>query len=165
MIVTTAQLFKHAYGNYAVGAYNINNAEQTMGLFRGCIQSQAPFIIQISKGARKYTDKLMLKRHPGRDVEDEGEPARSRPFQVEIVEGDVRLDRDDVGRRSHRPGHGIALVNDGRRRGDAQDARGGVSGRAGRPAEDERGQHKGSTQTGGSRMLWATRRSICDACG
>jgi len=60
MIVTTAQLFKHAYGKYAVGAYNINNAEQAMGLFRGCIQSQAPFIIQISKGARKYTDKRML---------------------------------------------------------------------------------------------------------
>ena len=60
MIVTTAQLFKHAYGRYAVGAYNINNAEQTMGLFRGCIQSKAPFIIQISKGARKYTDKRML---------------------------------------------------------------------------------------------------------
>jgi fructose-bisphosphate aldolase class II len=31
-----------------------------MGLFRGCIDSQAPFIIQISKGARKYTDKRML---------------------------------------------------------------------------------------------------------
>ena len=60
MIVTTAQLFKHAYGKYAVGAYNINNAEQAMGLFRGCLQSQAPFIIQISKGARKYTDKRML---------------------------------------------------------------------------------------------------------
>jgi fructose-bisphosphate aldolase class II len=60
MIVTTAQLFKHAYGKYAVGAYNINNAEQAMGLFRGCIDSQAPFIIQISKGARKYTDKRML---------------------------------------------------------------------------------------------------------
>src|SRR5512141_3080783 len=60
MIVTTAQLFKHAYGKYAVGAYNINNAEQAMGLFKGCIQSQAPFIIQISKGARKYTDKKML---------------------------------------------------------------------------------------------------------
>ena len=60
MIVTTAQLFKHAYGKYAVGAYNINNAEQAMGLFKGCIDSQAPFIIQISKGARKYTDKRML---------------------------------------------------------------------------------------------------------
>lgn len=31
-----------------------------MGLFRGCIDSQAPFIIQISKGARSYTHKLML---------------------------------------------------------------------------------------------------------
>jgi fructose-bisphosphate aldolase class II len=57
MIVTTAQLYKVAYGKFAVGAYNINNAEQTMGLFRGCIESEAPFIIQLSKGARKYTDK------------------------------------------------------------------------------------------------------------
>src|SRR5258708_16019503 len=60
MIVPTKKLFEVAYGKFAVGAYNINNAEQTMGLFRGCIQSQAPFIIQISKGARKYTEKRML---------------------------------------------------------------------------------------------------------
>jgi len=60
LIVTTRELFDIAYGNYAVGAYNINNLEQTMGLFRGCIDSQAPFIIQISKGARSYTDKKML---------------------------------------------------------------------------------------------------------
>ncbi len=31
MIVTTNDLFRHAYGNYAVGAYNINNLEQTVG--------------------------------------------------------------------------------------------------------------------------------------
>src|SRR5215212_7000030 len=60
MIVPTKKLFKVAYGKFAVGAYNINNAEQTMGLFRGCVDSQAPFIIQISKGARSYTDKRML---------------------------------------------------------------------------------------------------------
>ena len=60
MIVTTAKLFKVAYGKFAIGAYNINNAEQAMGLFRGCVDSKAPFIIQISKGARKYTDKRML---------------------------------------------------------------------------------------------------------
>jgi fructose-bisphosphate aldolase class II len=60
MIVTTKELFKHAYGRYAIGAYNINNAEQTMGLFRGNMDSQAPFIVQISKGARSYTDKRML---------------------------------------------------------------------------------------------------------
>jgi fructose-bisphosphate aldolase class II len=60
MIVTTAKLFRIAYGKFAIGAYNINNAEQAMGLFKGCIDSQAPFILQISRGARKYTDKRML---------------------------------------------------------------------------------------------------------
>jgi fructose-bisphosphate aldolase class II len=60
VIVTTKQLFGQAYGRYALGAYNINNAEQTMGLFRGNIESQAPFIVQISRGARRYTDKRML---------------------------------------------------------------------------------------------------------
>jgi fructose-bisphosphate aldolase class II len=60
MIVTTDQLFKIAYERFAVGAYNINNMEQTVGLFRGCVQSQAPFIVQISKGARGYADKAML---------------------------------------------------------------------------------------------------------
>lgn len=60
MIVTTKLLFQAAYGKYAIGAYNINNLEQIMGLFRGNLQSQAPFIIQISKGARSYTNKIML---------------------------------------------------------------------------------------------------------
>jgi fructose-bisphosphate aldolase class II len=60
MIVTTKKLFEAAYGKYAIGAYNINNVEQTMGLFRGNVESEAPFIIQISKGARSYTNKLVL---------------------------------------------------------------------------------------------------------
>jgi len=72
MIVTTKELFKHAYGNYAIGAYNINNLEQTVGLFRGNLgkpksnddpvdpKTSAPFILQISRGARGYTDKRFL---------------------------------------------------------------------------------------------------------
>ena len=60
MIVTTKKLFEAAYGKYAIGAYNINNLEQAMGLFKGSLDSQAPFIIQISKGARSYTHKVLL---------------------------------------------------------------------------------------------------------
>jgi fructose-bisphosphate aldolase, class II len=72
MIVTTKQLFRHAYGRYAVGAYNINNLEQTVGLFRGNLgksaknedpndaSKSAPFILQISRGARGYSDKRFL---------------------------------------------------------------------------------------------------------
>lgn len=60
MIVTTDQLFKIAYGKFAIGAYNINNMEQTLGLFKGHVKAQAPFIVQISKGARKYAGVKML---------------------------------------------------------------------------------------------------------
>ncbi len=60
MIVTTDQLFKVAYGKFAVGAYNINNMEQTLGLFRGNVESKAPFILQISRGARKYAEVKMM---------------------------------------------------------------------------------------------------------
>jgi fructose-bisphosphate aldolase class II len=72
MIVTTKELFDVAYGKFAVGAYNINNLEQTIGLFRGNLgqtdsnegpadaDKSAPFIIQISRGARAYTDKRYL---------------------------------------------------------------------------------------------------------
>ena len=84
MIVTTAQLFKHAYGKYAVGAYNINNAEQAMGLFKGAIDSKAPFIIQISKGARKYTDKRMLEAI----IRSAGEIFPDAIFAVHLDHGD-----------------------------------------------------------------------------
>jgi len=54
MIVTTAELFEIDYGRFAIGAYNINNMEQVHGLFQGAIQAQAPIIVQLSRGARKY---------------------------------------------------------------------------------------------------------------
>jgi fructose-bisphosphate aldolase class II len=60
MIVTTADLFKVAYGKFALGAYNINNMEQCIGLFQGSVDSGAPFIIQISRGARSYARVKML---------------------------------------------------------------------------------------------------------
>lgn len=60
MIVTTDQLFKAAYRKFAVGAYNINNMEQALGLFEGHAKAQAPFIVQLSKGARKYANPKMI---------------------------------------------------------------------------------------------------------
>jgi fructose-bisphosphate aldolase, class II len=60
MIVTTGDLYKIAYGRFAIGAYNINNMEQCIGLFEGNLQSASPFIIQISRGARSYARVLML---------------------------------------------------------------------------------------------------------
>lgn len=60
MIVTTGDLYRIAYGDFALGAYNINNMEQVLGLFEGHARAQAPFIVQLSKGARKYAGARML---------------------------------------------------------------------------------------------------------
>ena len=60
MIISTKELFDAAYKKFSIGAYNINNMEQILGLFRGNQQSQAPFILQISRGARKYAGKAIL---------------------------------------------------------------------------------------------------------
>ena len=84
MIVTTAQLYKVAYGKFAIGAYNINNAEQTMGLFKGAIASKSPFIIQLSKGARAYTEKRMLEGI----IRSAGEIFPEAIFAVHLDHGD-----------------------------------------------------------------------------
>src|SRR3712207_9296354 len=60
MIVTTDALFRVAYGKFAVGADNINNMEQALGLFRGHMEAEAPFIVQISRGARSYAGIPMI---------------------------------------------------------------------------------------------------------
>jgi len=84
MIISTRKLFNHAYGKYAVGAYNINNAEQAMGLFKGNVESKAPFIVQISKGARRYTDKRILEAM----IRAAGEIFPEAVFAVHLDHGD-----------------------------------------------------------------------------
>ena len=92
MIVTTAELYRVAYGKFAIGAYNINNAEQTMGLFKGCIASKAPFIIQISKGARNYTNKKMLEAI----IRSAGEIFPEAIFAVHLDHGDEQTCYDCI---------------------------------------------------------------------
>ena len=92
MIVTTKKLFEMAYGKYAIGAYNINNLEQTMGLFKGNLNSQAPFIIQISKGARAYTDKSMLEAL----IRGADELFPEAVFAVHLDHGDVESCFDSI---------------------------------------------------------------------
>jgi fructose-bisphosphate aldolase class II len=47
-------LFKAAYGNFGIGAFNIFSAEQVQAVFQGAQQSQSPVIVQITPVARDY---------------------------------------------------------------------------------------------------------------
>lgn len=54
-LVTTKEMFKKAYeGGYAIGAFNVNNMEIIQGITEAAKIEQAPLILQVSAGARKY---------------------------------------------------------------------------------------------------------------
>lgn len=60
--VNTREMFKKAMeGGYGVPAYNFNNMEQLQAIMTACSQSQSPVILQVSKGARKYANEVLLK--------------------------------------------------------------------------------------------------------
>ena len=53
--VTSTEMFKKAYeGGYAVGAFNVNNMEIVQGITEAVKEQNAPLILQVSSGARKY---------------------------------------------------------------------------------------------------------------
>ncbi len=61
-IVNTREMFKAAMkGKFAVPAYNFNNMEQLQAIVLGCVESDSPFILQVSSGARKYADQTLLR--------------------------------------------------------------------------------------------------------
>ncbi|MFA5859398.1 MAG: class II fructose-1,6-bisphosphate aldolase [Elusimicrobiota bacterium] len=54
-LVSSREMFKKAYtGGYAVGAFNVNNMEILQAIVDGAKEEQAPLILQVSAGARKY---------------------------------------------------------------------------------------------------------------
>jgi fructose-bisphosphate aldolase, class II len=61
-LVNTVNMFQKAMkGKYAVPAYNFNNMEQLQAIVMGCIESDSPFILQVSSGARKYANQTLLR--------------------------------------------------------------------------------------------------------
>jgi fructose-bisphosphate aldolase, class II len=58
--LTHADLYTFAYGKYAIGAYNLDNLEQPLGLVQRQPRVSSSFITQLSKGARKYADNGIL---------------------------------------------------------------------------------------------------------
>lgn len=60
-LVTTKEMFKKAYeGGYAIGAFNVNNMEIVQGITEAAKEVNAPLILQVSSGARKYANHTYL---------------------------------------------------------------------------------------------------------
>ena len=60
-IVTSKEMFEKAYqGGYAIGAFNVNNMEIIQGITEAAKECNAPVILQVSSGARKYANRTYL---------------------------------------------------------------------------------------------------------
>ncbi|HWR41929.1 class II fructose-1,6-bisphosphate aldolase [Sporomusa sp.] len=74
-LVTSKEMFKKAYeGQYAVGAFNVNNMEIIQGIVDAAKEEQAPLILQVSAGARKYAKHIYLIKLVEAAIEDSGLP-------------------------------------------------------------------------------------------
>ncbi len=74
-LVTSKEMFAKAYqGQYAIGAFNVNNMEIIQGIVEAAKEEQAPLILQVSAGARKYASHTYLMKLVEAALEDSGLP-------------------------------------------------------------------------------------------
>ncbi len=60
-LVNSKEMFKKAYeGGYAIGAFNVNNMEIVQAITEAGKMENAPLILQVSAGARKYAKHVYL---------------------------------------------------------------------------------------------------------
>ncbi len=72
-LVTTKEMFAKAINSdYAIGAFNVNNMEIIQGIVEAAQIEEAPLILQVSAGARKYAKPVYLKKLVEAAVEDTG---------------------------------------------------------------------------------------------
>ena len=72
-LVTTKEMFEKALrSDYAVGAFNVNNMEIIQGIVDAAKIENAPLILQVSAGARKYAKPIYLVKLVEAAIEDSG---------------------------------------------------------------------------------------------
>jgi len=90
-LVNTRRMFEAAMrGGFAVGAFNVNNMELLQGIIWAAKEREAPLILQISRGARKYASMRYLRALIDCAVEE----APELPIAVHLDHGtfDVAMD-------------------------------------------------------------------------
>lgn len=72
-LITSKEMFEKALkSNYAVGAFNVNNMEIIQGIVDAAKEENAPLILQVSAGARKYARPAYLRKLVEAAIEDTG---------------------------------------------------------------------------------------------
>lgn len=87
-LTTTKEMFKKAYeGGYAVGAFNVNNMEIIQGIMEAVNETEAPVILQVSAGARKYANPIYLKKLVEAAIECNEKDGKDIPVVLHLDHG------------------------------------------------------------------------------
>ncbi len=87
-LVNTKDMFAKAMaGHYAIPAYNFNNMEQMQAIIQACVETKSPVILQVSKGARAYADKFILRNMARGAVEYAHELGADIPIVLHLDHG------------------------------------------------------------------------------
>ncbi len=85
----TKEMFQKAFdGKYAIPAYNFNNMEQLQAIVTGCAQTGSPVIMQVSSGARKYANQILLQYMAQGAVEIARSMGSNIPICLHLDHGD-----------------------------------------------------------------------------
>lgn len=72
-LITSEEMFRKALkSDYAIGAFNVNNMEIIQGIVEAAGEENAPLILQVSAGARKYAKAPYLRHLVEAAIEDTG---------------------------------------------------------------------------------------------
>jgi len=83
--VSTKKMFEKAYeGGFAIGAFNVNNMELLQGIISAAMEKNAPLILQISRGARKYANMKYLRALIDAALDESG-----LPIAIHLDHGDT----------------------------------------------------------------------------
>lgn len=87
-LVTTKEMFEKAYeGGYAIGAFNVNNMEIIQGIVEAANELNAPVILQVSAGARKYANPIYLKKLVEAAIECNKQSGKDIPVVLHLDHG------------------------------------------------------------------------------
>jgi len=88
--VNTKEMFKKAFeGKYAIPAYNFNNMEQIQSIITACGKSNSPVIMQVSSGARKYANHILLQYMGQGAVQMARDAGYNIPVALHLDHGDT----------------------------------------------------------------------------
>ncbi len=88
-LVNTKEMFKNAMQKgYGIPGYNFNNMEQLQAIIMACVECRSPVILQISKGARQYTNQTLLRYMVSGAVEIAKETGGNIPIALNLDHGD-----------------------------------------------------------------------------